>query len=338
MALIRSGDVDRLLARGAPDYPVVLIFGPDEGLVRSRVRNVVARILGDEADPMSRVELDAETLNADPGRLQDEANAIGMFSGNRVILVRQAGKLNKSIWNVLLDGPAPEAKVILQADDLAKTAPLRVAAESKPGCAAIICYALSNADLAPMIEARCKQAGLSISAPARALLIENLGLDQGISEQEIDKLVLYCRGQLTIDVADVEAVITDASAGSGFDAIDLAFDGELAAIEPAVARALRDGVNPAGLVSQALGHAQLLRRLALAKQEGGLDSALRHERIFFKRQDRIRRQAERWSITHVMRAIDVLATAQAQGRQVAILEETIAIRAFWAVSLAARRR
>ncbi|CAN1569059.1 HolA DNA polymerase III, delta subunit [Rhabdaerophilaceae bacterium] len=338
MAVIRPADVDRLIARGAPDYPLILLFGPDEGLVRSRVRALMARILDPDADQMSRLELDADTINGDPERLLDEAHAIGMFGNRRVILVRQAGKLSKAAWSPLLNGPTPEAIIILQADDLAKNAALRIAAESNPQCATIACYALSAADLLPMIEARCRAADLSLTPPARALLVEQLGVDQGVSEQEIDKLILYCRGQLTIDTADVESIIIDTSGASAFDAIDLTFSGELPAIETAVSRALRDGQSPSGLIGQALGHVALLRRLAQAHKNRSLDSALRQERVFFKRLDGIRRQAETWTDAHLARATDILATAQAQARLVATLEEPIAIRALWAVALAARRR
>lgn len=338
MAVIRSAEIDRFIARAGDGPRIVLLFGPDEGAVRLKGRDFAKAFLGAGADPMSRIEFEAEVLNSDPARLADEAYAVSMFGDKRAILVRQAGKLSKSIWQALFDNPAPEAAVILMADELTKSSPLRVAAESNAQVAAIACYLPSIGDIGLAIDARCKAAKLSINPAARAALSELLGADQALSESEIDKLILYCQGKSGIDIEDIEQIVADSSAGTGAEPLDLAFEGQLPAIETVAARSFRDGLSPAGLISLGLNHVQMLRRLVNARLDGNFDLAVKQERLHFKREARIRRQAENWSIPALARALDTLSQAQIQGRMAASLEETIAIRALWAVSLAARRR
>lgn len=315
-----------------------MLFGPDEGAVRLRGRDFANAFLGADADPMSRVEFEAEALNSDPARLADEANAVSMFGDKRAILIRQAAKLSKSIWQTLFDNPAPEAAVILMADELTKGAPLRVAAESNPQIAVIACYLPSIAEIETAIGARCKAAGLTISPAARTALSELLGANQALSESEIEKLILFCQGKTGIDIDDIEQVVADSSAGTGSEPLDLAFEGQLQAIETVASRSFREGISPAGLISMGLSHVQMLRRLVNARLDGNFDLAVKQERLHFKREARIRRQAENWSVAALARALDTLSQAQSQGRTTASLEETIAIRALWAVSLAARRR
>jgi DNA polymerase III subunit delta len=338
MASIRPSDIQGFIAAGCHKVPLILVHGPDEGAVRSRVRAISKTLLGLEADALDKLDLDADALNGDPARLLDEANTINMFGGRRVILVGQAGKLNKSTWQGLLDVPPLDSTVIFQADDLAKGSALRLACEQSPHAASLACYAPSRQDLQEVIEIHAREAGLSITPVARAYLVDLLGADFALSEMEIDKLLLYCQGQIAIDVADIDAVITDSSDQAGSEPIDRAFEGKLEEIEAVTLRSFREGINPAGLLALALNHAMMLRRLAISRNSGSLDSALKGERIFFRRQDRIRMQAQNWDLIMLTRAIDLLATAQDHTRRTAALEETITTRALWSIALASRRR
>ncbi len=337
MSVIRPGDVDRLIARGGGEYRILLVHGPDEGLARLRVRAVAESILGAGTDALNRVELDAETLNADPARLADETQAISMFGDKRVIIVRQAGKLGKAIWQALLETGNPASPVILHADELAKSHALRNACESNPAVGVIACYPLEARDLEQAAQARLRAAGLNLGSDAASHLVDLLGADQSLSLQEVDKLALYCHGQKEVEIADIDAVLTDASASSASEPIDVAFEGDLPGVEPAMQRCLRDGTSAAAVLSLALSHVQTLHRLVRARSENMLDQAVKQERLFYKREARVRRQAQNWSQAGLGRALETLSTAQAQARASASLEETIVARALWAVALAARR-
>lgn len=338
MATIKASETSRFLAEGFRRYPLILIFGPDEGAVRTRTRLMAEKLLGPDADPMSRVELEAEALASDPARLLDEANAMAMFGGKRVIIVTNAGKLPKGAWQPLLDVPPLDSTVLFQAEDLTKKAPIRAAFEENPQAATLACYAPSRGDLQAMIDSRSSAAGLSITPAARSYLADLIGADYALAEGELDKLILYCHGNLAIDVTDIDAMIVDTSDQGGYEPIDRAFEGKLEEIEAVALRSFREGINPAGLLVLALNHAMTLRRLAEAMRQSSLDHALRAERIHFKREDRVRRQVANWDPALLARAIQVLATAQEQSRKTAALDETIVLRALWAVALAARRR
>jgi DNA polymerase-3 subunit delta len=338
MAVIRPGDLPRFLKSGWRETPLILIHGPDEGGIRARAGQIAQAVLGPEPDPMNRVELDADTLAADPARLLDEANSISMFGGRRLILVPGAARLAKSAWQPLLAVPPLDSTVILVADELAKTSPLRVAFEQAALAAVIICYPPTRQDVLALVDQRAAEAGLSVTPVARAALGDLLGTDQALAEGEIDKLLIYCHGRLSIEAEDVLELITDSTELAGTEPIDRAFEGRLEEIEAVALRSFREGINPSGLLALALNHALMLRRLTLARRDGGLDAALRQERVFFRRLDRVRGQAQSWDVARITRAIDLLAAAQDQARRTASLEETIAIRALWSIALASRRR
>ena len=58
-----------------PDTPVLLIYGPDAGLVRERADRAVSATIGADDDPFRMVTLSAPDLVKDPARLADEMAA-----------------------------------------------------------------------------------------------------------------------------------------------------------------------------------------------------------------------------------------------------------------------
>ncbi len=69
----------------------MLVFGPDRGLVTERANRLAKSVVPDLTDPFRVSDLDEGTLDSDPARLADEAQALSMTGGRRVVRVRGAG-------------------------------------------------------------------------------------------------------------------------------------------------------------------------------------------------------------------------------------------------------
>jgi DNA polymerase-3 subunit delta len=66
MVALRGKDIDAFLARPDPARPIVLLYGPDAGLVRERADALLASAVDDPHDPFSLVKLDGDELAAEP--------------------------------------------------------------------------------------------------------------------------------------------------------------------------------------------------------------------------------------------------------------------------------
>src|SRR5919109_2487748 len=143
MAEKKAYEVDGWLARPDPKIAIVLIYGPDRGLVAERAKLFVAKSGVPADDAFSLVKLDAAEVERDPGRLLDEAGTISMFSARRLVWVRDAGA-NKSFADqvkALAGAPPTDTLVLIEAGDLKKGAALRSAVESSSCAIALPCYA-----------------------------------------------------------------------------------------------------------------------------------------------------------------------------------------------------
>src|SRR6218665_567823 len=131
MAEIKSHEFDGFLQKSARQFRFFLVYGPDRGLVSERA-GLLAKSSGVALDdPFSVVKLDASAFQNDPGRLLDEANAIGLFGGSRLVWVRASGN-EKSLSDslaLLTSTPVSDSTVLIEAGDLKKGTGLRKVAE-----------------------------------------------------------------------------------------------------------------------------------------------------------------------------------------------------------------
>src|SRR5690606_18190844 len=212
MVAIKAGDVDAAIARPSPQTAIFLVYGPDSGLVGERVRRLVAGAVDNPDDPFQLVRLDGDEIASDPLRLADEAHTVPLFGGRRAIWLRAGSRNLAPALTPLLQAPPQDTVVIVEAGDLARTAPLRQLCEKSPAAAALPCYADSVRDIGALIDEGSRKAGVRIEPDARELLVASLGADRAASRSELDKLFTYAHGQSVVTVDDVAAVVGDVSA------------------------------------------------------------------------------------------------------------------------------
>ncbi|UOM36439.1 DNA polymerase III subunit delta [Acuticoccus sp. I52.16.1] len=239
MTAAKANEVGRRFPHRDKLPPVVLVFGPDRGLV-TEVSDAILALFDDSDDPFAIVKLDAATVTADPARLIDEAGTISMFGGKRLILVRDAAGRNMSPAVVpLLDRPPTEAVVVVEAGDLKRGTGLRKDVENHARAVAIYCPADTERDLDRMIDEEAAKFGLAVDADARAMLRERLGADRAASRGEVLKACLHAADGEALTTADIDAVVGDVAASQIGEAVDAAFLGNRRALDAALGRVLR---------------------------------------------------------------------------------------------------
>src|ERR1700734_1471447 len=181
MVAIKAADADAFVARPDPARPVVLVFGPDAGLVSERVNALVKASVDDVNDPFALARLEAEDLGAEPSRLVEEAQTIPLFGGRRAVWVKAGSRNIAPAVEALLALRPIECRVVIEAGDLRRNAPLRALCERAKNAAALPCYADSERDLARLIDAEMREAELTLKPEARAMLIPLLGGDRAAS-------------------------------------------------------------------------------------------------------------------------------------------------------------
>ncbi|HEY6985520.1 MAG TPA: DNA polymerase III subunit delta [Rhodanobacteraceae bacterium] len=343
MVALKPSEADAFVARPDPARAVVLVFGPDAGLVSERVDAIVRASVENPADPFSFVRLDGDAIASDPARLVDEASTIPLFGGRRAIRVRAPSRGNLvPALEALLALPLKDCRVVIEAGDLRKTAPLRTLVERAKNGVAVPCYEDDDKKIERLIDEEMLAADLTIAPEARAALAPLLGGDRRASRAELRKLALYAGGAGRVELDDVMAVVADASALALDSLVDAAFAGQLADVEKELAKAKVAGTSAAAIIGATIRHAERLHSLAL-DIEGGASVSNLVERpqsgIHFSRKAAFTKALRAWTPERLAGAMTVLGQTSLDARKAKRpeLAETIAHRALMLIARGAGR-
>jgi DNA polymerase III subunit delta len=341
MVALKSTQIDGFLHKPDPVFRCALIYGPDIGLVHERARHLAHAAVDDAHDPFAFVRLDGDALASDPLRLADEAYTRAMFGGRRCIWISAGSRSIAPSVGAVLDGPEPEARIIIEAGDLKKNAPLRTLIEKSPKGVAIPCYTDNEAGLARLIDSHLGALGKKISSEARGALVMSLGADRQATRAELDKLALYALADDTITLDHVEEVLTETADLALDDAVDAAFGGNAQGCERALHALRSSGVAVAASLSAALRHAlqlyPLLVRVEAGERAGQVvDNGWRG--LHFKRKALVEKALSQWTVPRLDAAIGRLGGAVASSRKAGVFGDTIAHRTLLAIAAEASRR
>src|SRR6201747_43630 len=327
MVALRGRDIDAFLNRPDPGRPIILLYGPDAGLVRERADALMASAVDDPSDPFSLVRLDGDELSAEPSRLVEEAMTIPMFGGRRAIRVRAGSRSFASGVDTLSEMPIKDCRIVIEAGELRPESPLRKTCERAKTAVAIGCYPDGERDLAKLIDDEMKAPNLRIAPDARAALMALLGGDRQASRNELKKLALYAHGAHEVTLDDVMAVVADASELKIDPIVDGAFAGKPEQVESEFAKAMVAGTYPGMIISAAQRQAAWLHKTALAAAGGTPVSTLLdggYPRLHFSRKGNVETALRQFSAARLVGVIEQLAVAALDARKQTALAAVIA--------------
>lgn len=325
--------------RGGRQSAIVLVYGPDTGLVSERAKAAAEAAVDDPADPFQLVKLDGDAVAADPLRLADEANTRGLFGGRRAIWVKPTGRSLVPALTPVLATPPVDAVVVVEAGDIRKSSPLVTLCQRSPAAAVVACYPDTADQLAAIVDQRLREAGLTVGRPARGLLVSLLGGDRIATRNELDKLVLYAHGRGEVTAEDIEAVVGDVSSLAIDAIIDAAFGGDLPALDGAFRKLQAEGLDAGTVMGFALRHALTLAAARLAVDGGGSPAAAATaiRGLHFKREAQVERQLRLWTSPALVEAVRQCGEAVAAARRQASLAAPAVQKALWTLAGRARR-
>ncbi len=343
---VQAGRADTFAKNPDDTINAVLVYGPDVGLIGERVNALMQSVLKGDDDPFRVTELDSDTLKSDPARLADEAAAMALTGGRRVVRIRDASDGISKTVEGFLDDPKGDSLLVFSGGDLGPRSSLRKLFEAADNAAALPCYTDDARALDQVIRETLKTHGLSIDADATAYLTDHLGGDRALSRQEVEKLALY-KGDddgTTITLDDVMACVGDTAALDLDDLVYAMGDGNQPMVQRVFGRMMAEGTSPIPVLTAASRHLMRLHQvIGLRDQIGGkgggsLDKAMMKLRppVFFKRKGQFKAQANRWNTTLLARGLDLLTTAELQAKSTDMPAQALIERALMQVAAAGR--
>ncbi len=309
MVAVKARDVEGILRKSDPACRVFLVYGPDAGLVSERVTALIRRLCPDPQDPFAVQKLAAEVLAEEPSRLYEEGSSPGLFGGGeKLILIRSAGRNLHRAVETVLESERFDARIVIEADDLGRSAPLRTLCEKSGRALAIPCYADQARDLGVLLDQALREAQIRIEPAARSAFLERLGSDRLATRGEIEKMIVYAGPGGSLTLADVEALSGDAGAHALNDLVDAAYAGDTASFDRHFTRALNEGMDSNAILAGFLRHALVLTSYSLDRSgsESAADFLARQRGIHFSRQAFLVRHLDAWPLEALLELTEAI--------------------------------
>lgn len=339
MVALNRSDYDSFCEDPDPRYPIVLIYGPNRGLVSERIETLISNVRGKAKGEFAVIPLDGDTLASDPGRLADESRTIGLFGEKRILHVRAGSRSFADGLKAVVADPSPETLIAIEAGDLAKNSPLRTILEAAKSAAVIPCYDDDARTIGALIDSSVLRAGLTIDRDAKETLVSLVGSDRLSTRAEIEKLIFYAGDLKKITLADVRAVVADASGLAIDDVLDAAAAGDSKAALRALSVARAEGTSPASIINAAIRHLSALHRMSLQVEAGeDAESVLKRNRVFWRRMDDHKRALRRLGSHTIESALMAMGEAELESRRAADLADVIAERAILVLAERGKRK
>ncbi|WP_395624041.1 DNA polymerase III subunit delta [Sphingomonas daechungensis] len=227
-----KGSIGRSVDQPDPSIRFYLFHGTDESQSSALGERLVAALKA------SKQAIAPASLRSDPALLTDEAGAIDMFGGSKVIWLQPASEESLAAVEALLDAPALESPVVAIAGRLTKTSGLLKLADSHPRALSHVSYELDARDAERLVTELGRTEGLRMQPIIAARIAEGCSNDRRMIAQELAKLALYLHASPNapkeLDSEALDAV--GAAIGGDFLGIaDLALSGDVRSLGEALA-------------------------------------------------------------------------------------------------------
>ncbi len=343
MAQCKASQVSSFVAKPDKSLHLILLYGPDQGLVSESADKLVTSLNIPTSDPMAITRFEADDIASDPGKLSDEAFAISMFGSDKIIRLR--GTTRKNILPALkpvIDNLPPDCWIIFEGGDLRRDSALRKLIEKSPNAMALPCFQDGVTALEQLIKEEFSANNLSIDRDTITYLRSFLGEDRRASRNELKKLALYAHGQSTVTREQISALLGNVSSVANDDIIDAVCQGRTDFLATKFDQLMESGGAPDMLVWATLRQFQLLHRframMGSNKTSPASLIATARPPIHFSRRDGVARSLQLWTLPKIEIALARLNKAFYETRSKPTLARSIAATTLLAIALQASRR
>lgn len=228
-----KGSIGRSVDEPDPKVRFYLFHGTDEAQSSALGDRLVAALRA------TKHPVPSGSLRSDPALLADEAGAIDMFGGARVIWVQPAGEEAAAAVEALLDATATESPVVAVAGKLGKASGLLKLAEAHPLALSHVSYELDAREAERLVIELARTEGLRVQPDVAARIAGACANDRRMIAQELAKYALFLDASpnspkdLGADALDA----VGADMGGDFLGIaDLALSGDVRGLGEALSR------------------------------------------------------------------------------------------------------
>lgn len=220
-------------ARGEVRHPFVVIFGDEEFRKSAALSDALRDLIPADADrDLILSEYDGQKSPDSGGpsaaAVFDDLNTLPFLADRRIVLIRDADAFisaSRESLDRYCTAPSPTGTLILLCRSFPKTTRIAKAID-KLDCPIIECKKMRSNELVPFVIEQARERGKQINNQLAMRLIDLIGPDAGMLQNEIEKLAMYCNKRATITDEDIDLLVGQSREERIFAVMDMAATGK----------------------------------------------------------------------------------------------------------------
>ncbi|MCP4393696.1 MAG: DNA polymerase III subunit delta [Alphaproteobacteria bacterium] len=323
------------------EVKAILFHGFDVGLISDLYTRATKALVPDN-DPFRTADLSADILKDEPSKLYDEAFAMSLTGGRRVVRIANAGNTITKMLTEYLENGAGDALVLLSgSSSLTSSSSLVKLFQNANNAAVVPCYFDEGASLDGLIRDEMARYGIKVSKEAMDYLSTNLGGDRLVSKGELEKLSIYMGDEKTVSIDDAEACVGDTANQSMMDLTFAVSEGNHVKAQHLLDRLYNEGMPSVAIIRSLIYHFQKIFIVASGVAGGkNADQAVASLRppVNFKYKSRFTSMMRAWDINLTKKAMSILSSAELDCKTTGMPDKEICGRAVLQITGAAAMR
>ncbi len=305
--IIKDFQIEKIVNENKGFLPV-LIYGPNEGLIRDHIGKIKSDYLSDV--DFEEVSITGKSLDLNPNTLANSANSISMFNSYKLIILESLKDKNMSALESVIDSTPPQTMLIVKAENLKKTSKLRKLFESNAKCYALACYEDDAKSMMKLIDNFMKENNISIDRDIKNYLMQTLSTDRMISFNELQKISLfYANDDTTPNLEEIKNLLNDTSSNNLQKMNESVMYGNTIKSSNILSKLLSEGNNPISILRSLINYLKRVQKVKVEMKKGSnFDNAIKCLRppLFWKDKENFQQHCLRWPLNKIERNLSQL--------------------------------
>ena len=325
---LQTRQIDGFLKNPDKGARAILVYGPDQGLVKERAKILGLRVVPDLNDPFNAAHLTGEMIESDPSRFFDEVNSQSLMGGMRLIRITDAdNKFAIHLKDWLKSHPSDGSLVVIEGGSLGPRDALRKLCEEEDNAAALPCYIPDERDMVNFIRDLIKERGKSVENDAAVWLSNALKGDRGLARMEIEKLCLYVGTANMIYLSDAHASCGESGDQNIDDLIYATFGRDPLKTLTTYRRLMDEGTELIIIERSLQNHIRRLHQVKIDIEDNGqqIEVAMKKLQppVFFKQEDKFKAQVNKFSAAYLRRLLARVSEIEAETKRTGTPSKTL---------------
>ncbi len=295
--IIKEYQLEKLI-KERKTFIAILIYGPNEGLVREQVDKIKQNYLNQ--DDYEQIDFNGKDLDSDPLSLDEVIRTVSMFHTKKVVIANSVKDKHCNQIEEIASKAPQQTILIIKDGNLNKSSKIRKLFENDKTFLSLACYEDDSRSIMKNIDDFIKNNNFTLNREIKNYLLQSLSNDRMISKLELEKIeIFYNNSNAKIEIEDIKNLLNDTSSHNLNKMNEHVMFGNVPKSSKIIHKLLSEGASPISLVRSLTNYLIRLQKTKIEMKKGyNFDESIKVLKppVFWKDKDSFQKHCIKWSL------------------------------------------